>query len=540
MAQAFAVRVVLQALDDVRLHAHHAAALYGLLAAAFGAVRAGAEGIPDGVLLDAPEQCRTRVTRHERYAFGATLLAESPTAAQQLLGELATGLATLGARPAPDRPAWGGNFVVASVEDRVANSLCSSTTRLAPIPAPRWDDEANQLAALGHATLRFTAPLRCERGDHDRRPGHAYFDRECFPVPSFLFRLGQRLARWGLIDEGEVRKDAAGRLTANELVWLDLTYGPPQRRKPTGGAVGRVRIDNLDMATARLLVRGQYARVGEGTKFGFGAYRVEELGPDPFPCPRAVSLLDLALRTAPADPLVLHTVEQLWRGAYLPGPVTRLTIPLPGGGERIITLPTAADAALQRAVRDALAPALARFFEDSSLATRHIVQAVPRDGFRFALRADCVRNFDAIDHGELWRRLEAQLADDALVALLRAWTSSTSPGLPAGSPLAPLLADVLLDDFQAEALHAGSRLARHDGDLFVLSRTLQQAAGWYDAAWHQAEALEAALNRTQPADVAPQFDHLGHRFTRTAARWSATPLASPPSLLPLGTPPRRG
>jgi hypothetical protein len=43
------------------------------------------------------------------------------------------------------------------------------------------------------------------------------------------------------------------------------------------------------------LVWGQYTRTGKNTHFGFGAYRIQELGPEPFACRRALTLLEQAL-----------------------------------------------------------------------------------------------------------------------------------------------------------------------------------------------------------------------------------------------------
>jgi hypothetical protein len=53
--QIFRVRILLEATAPVRLHAHQAGILYGLLARAAGRSNALTPAVPDGLMLDAPE-----------------------------------------------------------------------------------------------------------------------------------------------------------------------------------------------------------------------------------------------------------------------------------------------------------------------------------------------------------------------------------------------------------------------------------------------------------------------------------------------------
>src|SRR5437763_1338150 len=92
--QVFRVRLVLQATDRIFMHAFHAGNLYALLAAAQGKGSDGPSGVPDGVLLDAPEQCRARLDPEDTYAFGLTLLAGDR--AGPTLATLVRGLRLLG------------------------------------------------------------------------------------------------------------------------------------------------------------------------------------------------------------------------------------------------------------------------------------------------------------------------------------------------------------------------------------------------------------------------------------------------------------
>lgn len=54
---------------------YHGAVLYALLAEVNGRASGDEPAIPDGLLLDAPEQLITRLDPEDAYAFGFTLLA---------------------------------------------------------------------------------------------------------------------------------------------------------------------------------------------------------------------------------------------------------------------------------------------------------------------------------------------------------------------------------------------------------------------------------------------------------------------------------
>ncbi len=61
-----------------------------------------------------------------------------------------------------------------------------------------------------------------------------------------------------------------------------------------GGCFGRLKLRILDPSVIPILVWGQYVGVGANPKFGFGRFRIEELGPDATACTRSTSLISLA------------------------------------------------------------------------------------------------------------------------------------------------------------------------------------------------------------------------------------------------------
>src|SRR5208337_1609906 len=262
------------------LHAHHAGALHALLSHAHGLARGCKPVMPDGLLLDAPEQGRTQLHGGEPYAFGFTLLQGSGEQASQRISQVVTGLRSLGrqatvTRAGVPRPvALGGNFRVEGVEDLVSGESWKTEIQPdpEPVPAARIENETSRLQRLGEFTLRFTSPLRAHRPGGRREQGGGYFDRRFFDPVLLVRRIQGRLLSLGLLGAALPAEPGDLDLIDNELVWLDLTYGPASDRTALGGAVGSVRVGCRRPELAELIVRGQYARTGENTRFGFGAY----------------------------------------------------------------------------------------------------------------------------------------------------------------------------------------------------------------------------------------------------------------------------
>jgi len=556
--QFHSVRILLRITKPTRLHAQHAPALYALLAAAYGAARDVTDVMPDGVLLEAPEQCRLHLAKNQSYAFGLTLLAHSPRQATERLDQIVDGLRKIGRQATSRGAALGGNFAVAAVEDLVANRPRSMGQSLTPVSYAAIAAEVDRLRDRETCTLRFLAPLRCQRSKHTRAAGHGHFDRELFEPRSFVDRLIARLRALGILSAQFHSDPSYPQVADNRLVWLDASYGPRVHRKALGGAVGRVTLSDCGPNTREALVWGQYARVGGQTRFGFGSYRIEELGPPPLVCRRAASLLELAESSAALDLAAAemelesgglrHALAEIRAGRYQPHPHTRVEIIGGQGKTRVLAIPSRRDRALQRMVLDQIAPGLDRFLEDSSLAYRKglgrqraavRIRDAYRRGYRWAVKADFAAFFDSVDLTELAARLEAYLADDELTAFIMASIRAGSPqpdrGLPTGAPLSPLLANLLLDQFDEQVTAEGGFLVRYADDFLILFRAREQADQIFQLAHSAAAALQLELNqdKTRLVELDEPFVFLGFRFEKRET-WEATALSEPAALDDLG------
>jgi len=544
--------VELEFTAPTRLHPFPAPVLYAAVAAANGLGRGEPESFPDGVLVHPIEQCRVEIERGQRYRFGITLLEPHPDRARVLTDVLGRGIAAVGQRPAAGGSPLGGNFVLRELRDLVADEPVSPRAGPRPLPTSTLDAIVERCRGGGPLRLRFVTPLRMPRPTSERAAGRAHFDGSWFDSALFLNRLVRRLESLELVvAEPLLRSVERLRVIENHLVWLDVAYGPVQSRKTLGGAAGVVVLEKVPEALLAALALGQFVHVGQNTRFGFGGYRLLDAGDAPATCRRAQPLLDTAFasseldRAAAAFDLPSGAAERLAdavrSGRHTARPYIRVPIPKASGGERVLSIPAREDRVIQRAVHALLAPALDWFFEDSSLAYRRglgrthaarMIQRATQQGFRFALKADFSRFFDSIDHVLLRARLDAYIGDDQLVAWLMASIVTGAPaadrGVPTGSPLSPLVANLFLDQFDEQIQAEGGLLVRYADDFLVLYRRRSDAEAAFERVRLAAEALALSLNekKTSVIDLREPFTFLGFRF-EYRDRWTAEALDRP-------------
>ena len=183
--------------------------------------------------------------------------------------------------------------------------------------------------------------------------------------------------------------------------------------------------------------------------------------------------------------------EQLLSGDYIPKPVRRVEIPKPGGGTRLLGVPTVLDRLIQQAIHQILSPLFEPSFSEHSYGfrpCRTAQQAVSRareyqrSGKRWVVDMDLEKFFDEVNHDILMARVARQVKDRNLLRLIRAYLQSgvmvggilsqTAKGTPQGGPLSPLLSNILLDDLDKELERRGHCFCRYadDCNIYVGSR----------------------------------------------------------------------
>lgn len=221
---------------------------------------------------------------------------------------------------------------------------------------------------------------------------------------------------------------------------------------------------------------------------------------------------------------------KLLEGSYQPRAIRRVAIPKPGGGERILGIPTVVDRLIQQAIGQVLVPIYDPHFSDHSYGFRpgrSAVQAVRKaqahqhDGRRWVVDLDLEKFFDFVNHDILLARLRRRVADPVLLSLIGRYlragmmegeiettrTAVVRPrtqGTPQGGPLSPLLSNILLDDFDKELEKRGHSFVRYadDANIYVSSekaghRVLESVTSWL------AKRLKLKVNVTKSEVARP-------------------------------------
>mgnify|MGYP001801957815 CR=1 FL=1 len=234
--------------------------------------------------------------------------------------------------------------------------------------------------------------------------------------------------------------------------------------------------------------------------------------------------------------------QSLLDGTYCPQPVRRVVIPKPGGrGERLLGVPCVVDRVIQQAILQVLTPIFDPGFSESSFGSRpqrsahgavKQIKGFLRENYRIAVDLDLEKFFDTVQHDGLMARVARKVHDKVLLGLigryLRAGVmvdgiiQATDWGTPQGSPLSPLLSNVLLDDLDKELETRGHRFVRYMDDLVILVRSVRAGKRvMTNVSRYLTQMLRLKVNRQKSQVVNVHgLEYLGFKFKGIRVYWS--------------------
>jgi RNA-directed DNA polymerase len=151
------------------------------------------------------------------------------------------------------------------------------------------------------------------------------------------------------------------------------------------------------------------------------------------------------------------------------------------------------------------------------------------EGYRWVVDIDLEKFFDQVNHDMLMSRVARKIKDKRLLKLIRWYltagilkeglVSQRDAGTPQGSPLSPLLSNILLDSFDKELERRGHRFCRYADDANVYVRSQRAGERVMASLTHfLEEKLRLKVNRGKSAVDRPwKRKFLGYTVTNQRA-----------------------
>jgi len=225
--------------------------------------------------------------------------------------------------------------------------------------------------------------------------------------------------------------------------------------------------------------------------------------------------------------------EDLLSGSYRPSPVKMVAIPKPKGGTRQLGIPTVIDRMVQQAVLQVLTKRYEPIFSAHSYGFRPgksahqaLLQAGRNTsaGHHYCVDLDLEKFFDKVNHDRLMWQFSLRIGDSRLLSLIRQMlksgmmdggiVSQRISGTPQGSPLSPLLSNIVLDELDKELELRGHRFVRYADDLIIQVRSEESGIRTYSSIKRFIEQRMLLTVNEEKSSVCrcSTLNFLGHRI----------------------------
>jgi RNA-directed DNA polymerase len=228
--------------------------------------------------------------------------------------------------------------------------------------------------------------------------------------------------------------------------------------------------------------------------------------------------------------------ERIRSDKYLAQAILGVEIPKENGKKRLLGIPTVADRLLQQAVHQIISPMFEVEFTEHSYGfrpNRNAHQAILKaqkyihEGCNYIVDIDLKSFFDEVDHEILLRLLFVKVKCPVTLRLIRQWLRvpilingklvKRRKGVPQGSPLSPLLSNIMLHELDKELEKRGNRYVRYADDFSIYTKSKKAARRVGNSIYlFLKNKMKLPINREKSGIRKPvQFKILGHEFVPT-------------------------
>lgn len=225
--------------------------------------------------------------------------------------------------------------------------------------------------------------------------------------------------------------------------------------------------------------------------------------------------------------------RQLETNTYRVNQIRGVKIPKPKGGYRQLGIPTVKDRMVQQAIHEILErhydPTFSKFsygFRRGKGTRACLAQASTyvKGGYRYIVDIDLAKFFDEVNHDRLMWLLGMRIGDKVLLKLINKFlksgileggmSSQRTKGTPQGSPLSPLLSNIVLDELDKELERRGLKFVRYADDMIIFvssekaaHRVMKSVTGYIE------RRLKLKVNKAKSGIRRPyELNFLGHNI----------------------------